>query len=185
VASARAYGGGSCHASSSLAASWIAVSRNLGRGQAIIAVVGDGIREDLEPFAELLQTHAGHRFTFALVELAIYETADKLGRIVTPSVLAKTALIERGVVHIAEGDDGTRKVLVGASQPAIPGASKPRQMSLGEDEFYEILDQRDPGISAVLKEFLNKADRARNNGRSQERPSNMLRLKVINLILAR
>jgi hypothetical protein len=135
-----------------------AISRNLRRGRAIIAVVGDGIREDLEPLAELLQTHAGHRFTFALVELAIYETADKLGRIVVPSVLAKTALIERGVVHIAEGDDGKRQVLVGAAQPAIPSSSKPRPMSLGEDEFYEILDQRDPGISAVLKEFLNKAD---------------------------
>jgi hypothetical protein len=135
-----------------------AVSRNLKRGRAIIAVVGDGIREDLEPLAELLQTHAGHRFTFALVELAIYETADKIGRVVTPSVLAKTALIERGVVHIAEGSDGGRQILVGASQPVISSTSRPRQMSLGEDEFYEILDQRDPGISAVLKEFLNKAD---------------------------
>jgi hypothetical protein len=135
-----------------------AVSRNLKRGRAIIAVVGDGIREDLEPLAELLQTHAGHRFTFALVELAIYETADKLGRVVTPSVLAKTALIERGVVRIAEGNDGLRQILVGASQPLTSATSKPRAMSLGEDEFYEILDQRDPGISAVLKEFLNKAD---------------------------
>jgi hypothetical protein len=135
-----------------------AVSRNLKRGRAIIAVVGDGIREDLEPLAELLQTHAGHRFTFALVELAIYETADKLARIVTPSVLAKTALIERGVVHIVEGDDGGRQILVGATQPVTSSISKARPMSLGEDEFYEILDQRDPGISAVLKEFLNKAD---------------------------
>jgi hypothetical protein len=135
-----------------------AVSRNLKRGRAIIAVVGDGIREDLEPLAELLQTHAGHRFTFALVELAIYKTADGNGRVVTPSVLAKTALIERGVVQIAEGVDGGRQILVGKSQPAAPAASKPRPMSLGEDEFYEILDQRDPGVSGTLKEFLNKAD---------------------------
>ncbi|HEX5320872.1 MAG TPA: hypothetical protein VFW46_17060, partial [Stellaceae bacterium] len=49
-----------------------AVSRNLQRGRAIIAVVGDGIREDIMPLAELLQSHAGHRFTFALVELAVY-----------------------------------------------------------------------------------------------------------------
>jgi hypothetical protein len=90
--------------------------------------------------------------------LAIYETADKLGRIVTPSVLAKTALIERGVVHIADGNHGGRQILVGASQPVTSTTSSPRRMSLGEDEFYEILDQRDPGVSAVLKDFLSKAD---------------------------
>src|SRR3954451_22628376 len=44
------------------------VSRNLQRGRAIIAVVGDGIREDIMPLAELLQSHAGHRFTFVLIE---------------------------------------------------------------------------------------------------------------------
>jgi hypothetical protein len=42
-----------------------AVSRNLSRGRAIIAVLGDGIREDIVPLANLLQTHAGHRFTFS------------------------------------------------------------------------------------------------------------------------
>lgn len=47
-----------------------ALTRNLERGRAIVAVVGDGIREDIMPLASLLQSHAGHRFTFALVELA-------------------------------------------------------------------------------------------------------------------
>lgn len=45
-----------------------AVSWNLRRGGAVVAVVGDGIREDMLGLAELLQTHAGLRFVFALVE---------------------------------------------------------------------------------------------------------------------
>jgi hypothetical protein len=69
-----------------------AVSLNLTRGRAVIAVVGDGIREDIVPLANLLQSHAGHRFTFALVELAIYETPDPQVRLVVPSILAQTTL---------------------------------------------------------------------------------------------
>ena len=66
----------------------------------MIAVVGDGIRDDIAPLAELLQSHAGQRFTFALVELGIFETPQKATRLVVPSVLAKTVLIERGVVRL-------------------------------------------------------------------------------------
>ncbi len=64
-----------------------AVSRNLERGRAVIAEVGDGIREDIIPLANLVQSHAGHRFTFALVELAVYETPATGVRMVAPSVL--------------------------------------------------------------------------------------------------
>jgi hypothetical protein len=74
-----------------------ALSRNLARGRAVIAVVGDGIRDDIAPLAELLQSHAGQRFTFALVELGVFETPQKVVRLIVPSVLAKTMLIERGV----------------------------------------------------------------------------------------
>jgi len=135
-----------------------AVSRNLKRGRAIIAVVGDGIREDLELLSALLQTHAGHRFTFALVELGIYETADQLTRFITPSVLAKTALIERGVVQIAETSKRDQQIIITSPDTFSQLADKPRSIGLGEDEFYELLDKRDPGISTALKNFLLKAD---------------------------
>src|SRR5690606_11653224 len=105
-----------------------AVSRNLARGRAVIAVVGDGIREDIAPLAELLQSHAGQRFTFALVELAVYQGGSNGVRIVVPSVLAKTVLIERGVVRI--DDSGVRIdprprpfVMSWAAPPGGPSAS--------------------------------------------------------------
>jgi hypothetical protein len=134
-----------------------AVSRNLERGRAIIAVLGDGIREDIIPLANLLQSHAGHRFTFALVELAIYETPATGVRLVVPSVLAQTMLIERGVVRIeGDGQVGLRVIVEPASLPSDP--SPGRRISIGEDEFFELLGQRDPGLPGVLKAFLAKAE---------------------------
>lgn len=135
-----------------------AVSRNLTRGRAIIAVVGDGIREDILPLAELLQSHAGHRFTFALVELAVYESPVRDTRIVIPSVLAQTTLIERAVIRL-EGDTG--RVHVDAVRPSIStsdGASSRRTVSIGEDEFYDILAQRDLAWPSLLRSFLEKAE---------------------------
>jgi hypothetical protein len=134
-----------------------AVSRNLQRGRAIIAVLGDGIREDIIPLANLVQSHAGYRFTFALVELAVYETPATGVRLVVPSVLAQTMLIERGVVRI-EGDvpAGQRVIVEPVSLPSK--ASSGRRMGIGEDEFFELLGQRDPGLPEVLKSFLVKAE---------------------------
>jgi hypothetical protein len=135
-----------------------AVSRNLTRGRAVIAVVGDGIREDIVPLANLLQSHAGHRFTFALVELAIYETPDPLVRLVVPSILAQTTLIERGVVRIeSNGQTGSQVEIVAPPVKPTGGASG-RRISLSEDEFFEQLAQRDPSLPDLLRSFLAKAD---------------------------
>ena len=133
-----------------------AVSRNLERGRAVIAVLGDGIREDIIPLANLLQSHAGHRFTFALVELAVYETPATGVRLVVPSVLAQTMLIERGVVRVeGDGQAGLRVTVESASLPS--DAPSGRRISIGEDEFFELLGQRNPGLPELLKTFLAKA----------------------------
>jgi hypothetical protein len=133
-----------------------AVSRNLARGRAVIAVVGDGIRDDIAPLAELLQSHAGQRFTFALVELGVFEAPDASVRIVVPSVLAKTVLIERGVVRL---DNDAIRIEQARASPAQAMGSPRRAVSIGEDEFYDLLAQRDPKAPDLLRRFLEKADR--------------------------
>lgn len=135
-----------------------AMSRNLQRGRAIIAVVGDGIREDIMPLAELLQSHAGHRFTFALVELAVYEVSGGTAKIIVPSILAQTALIERGVVRIEESASMGVKLSVGASSLPPSSAPKGRSFGISEDEFFDALSQRDASLPSSLKSFLAKAD---------------------------
>lgn len=130
-----------------------AVSNRLMRGRAIVAVVGDGIREDLAPLANLLQSHAGLRFTFALIELGVHrlpDSADDL--LVIPSVLAQTKLIERGVVRIE--DHPTKGRLVVA--PVSEAVSQP--VSLGVDEFFEQLKMANPAYATDLQAFLSKAE---------------------------
>jgi hypothetical protein len=135
-----------------------ALTRNLERGRAIVAVVGDGIREDIVPLAGLVQSHAGHRFTFALVELAVYKTPTSGARLVVPSVLAQTVLLERGVVRIADGLRYGQQLIVELPASGSPQASPDRPMSMAEDEFYEALGQRQPELPSALKSFLAKAE---------------------------
>jgi hypothetical protein len=135
-----------------------AVTLNLRRGRAIVAVVGDGIREDIAPLAELLQSHAGHRFVFALIELGVYETPVAGVRLINPSILAQTTLIERGVVQVDDGaGSAVPRILV--QPPATIGSrtGKARGMSLGEDEFFELLEEK-TGRAAALKDFLERAE---------------------------
>lgn len=135
-----------------------AVTRNLTRGRAVVAVVGDGIREDILPIAELLQAHAGLRFTFALIELGVFETPQQ-DKLIIPSILAQTTLIERGVVSIREQITGGLAIEFAPPAKGVAGARPrvSRAISLGEDEFYELLDQRQPGIAEQLRAFLDKA----------------------------
>lgn len=135
------------------------VSRNLRRGRAIVAVVGDGIREDILPLADLLQSHAGLRFVFALVELGVYETPIPGVRVVNPSILAQTTLIERGVVRIEEPAAGQAlRIAIGSLPAASSAKGKQRAFGLSEDVFYDQLDQREPGLSKLLRDFLDRAD---------------------------
>jgi len=133
------------------------LTRNLECGRAIIAVVGDGIREDVRSLASLVQSHAGHRFTFALVEMAVFENPDNGLRVVVPSVLAQTKLIERGVVRIETDSKAGMRVVV---EPAStdPKPSTTRRMSITEDEFFDALGQRNPVWPNQLKQFLEKAE---------------------------
>jgi hypothetical protein len=107
----------------------------------------------------LLQSHAGLRFVFALVELGVYETPVSGARLVHPTILAQTTLIERGVVQIDDGalGDGSK---ISVRPPVLSGlrARTARGMSLGEDQFYELLDQHEPGMAALLKDFLARAE---------------------------
>ena len=78
------------------------VSRNLNKGKYLLLIVGDGIREGATGIAEFLIS-AGHlNFTFAMVELAIYEN-KKNGTILLPRTIAKTVELQKITVEIPHG----------------------------------------------------------------------------------
>ncbi|MBP8233869.1 MAG: hypothetical protein KAY22_16335 [Rhizorhabdus sp.] len=125
-----------------------AVSRNLKRGRMLVLAVAEGMREETETLAGLLQSHAGAHFTFALVELGCWRNADTGDIIVIPDTLAQTVLIERGIVVIQEG---VPRLLPSAPQKA---SSKPH--SLSAEMFWEELTKRDPALPAALQAFLKE-----------------------------
>ena len=127
-----------------------AVSANLSRGRMLALVVGDGIRREAETLAGVLQSHAGSYFTFALVELAIYRAGDG-DLFVVPSTLAKTMMIERAVVRLSPA---TAPIIIEALPPKPASASSvPRGIS--EEQFDELMDQRQSGLASAIKEFLS------------------------------
>src|SRR3546814_19642266 len=58
-----------------------AVSLNLRLGRMLAIVLGDGIRTETEALCDLLQSHAGAHFTFALVELATWQNRSEERRV--------------------------------------------------------------------------------------------------------
>lgn len=122
-----------------------AVALNLQRGRMLVLVLGDGIRTETEALSNLLQSHAGAHFTFALVELAVWRNpANDI--LVVPGILAKTVMIERGIVRI---DNGT------ASVYSIPVAAQKGAQSISSADFWEEMAKRDPSLPFALQSFLS------------------------------
>lgn len=131
-----------------------AVSLNLRRGRMLVIAAGDGIRTETEALAELLQSHAGARFTFALVAIELFK-AGASEILAVPRTIGKTVLVERGVVRIM--DD---RIAVDEEQKlptAGPGisSSAPR-VTLTEEQFMEALASKDKRLPAAMRSFLDR-----------------------------
>ena len=79
------------------------VTRHLRRGEFLLLIIGDGIREGVENIANFVQRHSGLHFNLALVEAALFRDNDNR-IIVQPRVLSRTAIVGRIVV-----EDGGRR----------------------------------------------------------------------------
>ena len=86
-----------CHPELDEAAFCDNVSRHLRRGEFLLLIVGDGIREDARNIVDFVQRHSGLHFNLALVEAALCR--DGPGRLlVQPRILAKTEIVARTVI---------------------------------------------------------------------------------------
>jgi hypothetical protein len=122
-----------------------AVARNLQRGRLLVLAVGDGIRSETETLVNLLQSHAGAHFTFALVELATWGNPHTQELVVLPSTLARTVMITRGIVTI---DEGTAVV------KAVPVTAETKAATISEELYYEALAQKNPALPGEIRAFL-------------------------------
>lgn len=122
-----------------------AVALNLLRGRMLVIVLGDGVRAETEALSDLLQSHAGSHFTFALIELGTWKNLVTGDILAVPNVLAKTVMIERGIVRI---DQGTVTVI------PIPKEEQSGPQSISSSDFWEKMAERDPSLPSAIRSFL-------------------------------
>jgi hypothetical protein len=79
-----------------------AVQRNLRRGDFLLLIAGDGIRENVGAITSFIETHGTLHFTFGLVEMGIYQLPDG-ARLVQPRILAQSTVVRRIVVELRDG----------------------------------------------------------------------------------
>ena len=80
------------------------VTRHLRRGEFLLLIIGDGIREGVENIVDFVQQHSGLHFNLALVEAALYRDKDDQV-IVQPRVLCRTEIVRRVVFEAGETRD--------------------------------------------------------------------------------
>lgn len=78
------------------------VSRSLKNGRFLLVVAGDGIREDVNGIADLINRNATSGFSFGQVEVALYEFPDG-ALAIQPRAISRTELIERHVIITSGG----------------------------------------------------------------------------------
>ncbi len=75
------------------------LSRSLRQGRFLLLICGDGIREGVAAITDFLEQHGTLRFTFGLVEVAVYDMPEGR-RLVQPRVLAQSLIAKRTVVSL-------------------------------------------------------------------------------------
>jgi hypothetical protein len=126
------------------------VSRNLSRGRFLLLIAGDGIREGAIGIAEFLSSAAHLNFTFAMVELSVFE-AKGLGKLIIPKTIVRTTEIAKMTIEIPSGMKLSISEQADVSTlPAKLSEEKERESSFYRDfwkEFVSELEFDDPGQS--------------------------------------
>jgi hypothetical protein len=126
------------------------VERNLKRGRFLLLIVGEGIRESVERISDFLQQHAHLNFSFALVEMGVFQLPKEMaeGYLVHPRLVTRTVEIERSVIRIENG-----KLIAETPESGVRRVG-PKRTTITEQSFYESLD---PKTAKALRDFFDKA----------------------------
>jgi hypothetical protein len=123
------------------------VDRTLRRGQMLLLIVGDRIRDNTERLVELLQERVNLGFTFGLVEMPMFAAGAGSGYIVQPRVVTKTKIIER-TVFLVSGP--------GPELSVQKVEEKGFAQSLSEQDFYSKLAEVDADLPERVRRFVDK-----------------------------
>lgn len=108
------------------------VQRNLQKGRFLLAVIGDGIRGNMEDLASYVHRNGNLNFTLALIEIPVFKNPNNNELIVTPRVLAKTKEIERVVYRFSDNQ---------TIENDVPQEENKISKSISEKVFFERLEK--------------------------------------------
>lgn len=124
------------------------VTQSLRRGDFLLLIVGDGIREGVGAITDFLDGHASLHFTFGLVEMAIYRMPDG-AQMVQPRVLAQSTILRRIILDIRNDsieatEEGTEDAVAqedGPSQERVASRKRFEKFWTGFLERLELDDK--------------------------------------------
>ncbi|WP_313380532.1 hypothetical protein [Proteiniphilum saccharofermentans] len=108
------------------------VQKNLHKGRFLLAIIGDGIRENMEELAEYIQRNGNLNFTLGLIELPIFKNPTDGTLIITPRILAKTKEIERVIFRVSNNQ---------FEESTYHKTEEVKSQTISEKVFYERLLQ--------------------------------------------
>ena len=117
------------------------VNSNLAHGRMALIIAGDGIRFAVETLAGAVGRHPEFLFRLALLELRVFRRGGDGSYLVVPSVLARTAEIERAVVRVEYVESAKPRVTVATATTDVPIH---RRQTLSEEALKDEL-RRQPG----------------------------------------
>jgi len=127
------------------------LARNLKRGELLLLIAGDGIRENVGAITDFLEAHGTLNFTFGLVEVAIFRTQDG-GHLVHPRVVVRSDIVKRIVVDLRTGAVEEETDLASESQEGPPDNERATALNAFWTSFLKDLhlDRTDQPVGAPV-----------------------------------
>lgn len=133
-----------------------AVTRNLQRGNFLLLVIGDGIREGVESISKYLQKTPALHFSLALIELNLYRVNanEDYPLYIQPRTIARTAEIERAIVNI--NAPSNMEVEVSLPEDQTETTRKPRKQLTEELFFHELTKNTNYNIAQKIRSLFER-----------------------------
>ena len=129
-------------------------TRNLLRGNFLLIIAGNGIRENVSEIAEYLQSTPNLHFSLALVELAVYRCPSDgpFSLLIQPRVVTRTLQLTRAVVEVRAPEGFQVSVTLPAEKKGEDGLRR----TVTEEALFEKLTEN-IGSTAVdeLKHLID------------------------------
>lgn len=132
------------------------ITRRLRRGELLLLIVGDGIREGVENISHFLQDQPGLHFSLSLIELAFYRIPGQEWPLVAqPRTVLRTTQITRAVVEVRTFSSN---IEFSVEQPKHEVSNKPSKgRSLTEEGFFQKLAvSTSEDISNQTKQLIDR-----------------------------